>query len=53
MLAAESDLLEVFELMIEHGGEPLRPDTADQNCMHVAASFRSRKIMDYLHRNAH
>ena len=48
MLAAESDLPEVFDLMMQHGGEPLRPDTAGQNCMQIAASFRSVKIMGYL-----
>lgn len=53
MLAAESELPEVFDLMIEHGGEPLRPDAANQNCMHIAAAFRSRKIMDYLQDRAH
>ena len=48
MLAAESDLPEVFDLMMQHGGEPLRPDAAGQNCMQIAASFRSVKIMGYL-----
>ena len=48
MLAAESDLPEVFDQMMQHGGDPLRPDAAGQNCMQIAASFRSVKIMDYL-----
>ncbi|MEW6315815.1 MAG: ankyrin repeat domain-containing protein, partial [Pseudomonadota bacterium] len=36
MLAAESDLPEVFDLMVRHGGEPMQPDASGQNCMHIA-----------------
>lgn len=53
MLAAESDLPEVFDRMIEHGGDPLRPDADGQNCIQIATAFRSRKVMDYLQRRVH
>ncbi len=52
MLAAESDLPELFDLMVQHGGDPLRPDAALQNCMQIAQSFRARKVVDYLTRSA-
>ena len=52
MLAAESDLPELFDLMVQHGGDPLRPDAARQNCMQIAQSFRARKVVDYLTRSA-
>lgn len=48
MLAAESDLPEVFDLMMQYGGEPLRPDAAGQNCIQIAASFGSRSVVNYL-----
>lgn len=48
MLAAESDLPEVFDLMMQHGGDPLQPDAAGQNCMQIASSFRSWSVVNYL-----
>ncbi len=48
MLAAESDLPELFDLMLQHGGDPLRPDAAQQNCMQIAQSFGAHKVVDYL-----
>lgn len=48
MLAAESDLPEVFSLMVDHGGEPLRPDAAGQDCMQIARAFNAGKIASYL-----
>lgn len=48
MLAAESDLPEVFELMMRHGGDPLQPDAAGQNCLQIAVSFRSWTVVNYL-----
>ena len=48
MLAAESDLPEVFDLMMQHGGEPLQPNAAGQNCVQIAASFRSRMVQHFL-----
>ncbi len=50
MLAAESDLPELFDLMLQHGGDPLRPDAAQQNCMQIAQSFGAHKVVGYLRR---
>lgn len=52
MLAAESDLPSLFDLMIHHGGDPLRPDAMGQNCYQIVRSFQSRKILNYLDQNA-
>ena len=51
MLAAESDLPELFDLMVRNGGDPLRPDAMGQNCSHIARSFQARQILSYLGRN--
>ncbi len=48
MLAAESDLPELFDLMVRHGGDPLRPDSMGQNCSQIARSFQARRILNYL-----
>lgn len=50
MLAAESDLLELFDLMVRHGGAPLRPDAMGNNCSQIARSFQARQILRYLGR---
>lgn len=50
MLAAESDLLELFDLMVRHGGDPLRPDARGSNCFQIAHSFQARQILRYLGR---
>lgn len=50
MLAAESDLPELFDLMIRHGGDPLQPDADRQDCWRLAMSFGSRRVLDYLQR---
>lgn len=50
MLAAESDLPTLFGLMLEHGGDPLRPDSTGQNCAQIARSFRAMRILDRLER---
>lgn len=50
MLAAESDLPELFDLMLQNGGDPLQPDAAHQNCMQIAQSFRALKVVSYLRR---
>lgn len=52
MLAAENDLPELFDLMLQHGGDPLRPDAEQNNCMQIAQSFRAHKVLDYLTRSA-
>lgn len=48
MLAAESDLPELFDLMIRHGGDPFRPDAMGQNCSQIARSFQARRISNFL-----
>lgn len=50
MLAAESDLPELFDLMIRYGGDPLRPDAMGQNCSQIARSFQARRILNFLGR---
>lgn len=52
MLAAESDLPELFDLMLQHGGDPLRPDAAQQNCMQIAQSFGARKVINVIQRRS-
>ena len=48
MLAAESDLPELFDLMIRHGGDPHWPDSMGQNCFQIARSFQARRILNFL-----
>lgn len=48
MLAAENDLLELFDLMLRHGGNPLIPDASGNNCIQIALSFRAIDILNYL-----
>jgi hypothetical protein len=50
MLAAEADLVDVFELMIERGGNPHLPDAAGNDCMDIAIEFKSQKVVTYLRR---
>jgi hypothetical protein len=50
MLAAESDLPALFSSMLDHGGDPLRPDAAGQNCAQIARSFRAAQILNILER---
>lgn len=52
MLAAESDLLDLLELMIRHGGDPLRPNAMGKNCTQIAREFRSLKVLSYLERTS-
>lgn len=50
MLAAESNLHELFDLMVQHGGDPLRPDAMGNNCFQIALSFRAIHVLNYLGR---
>ena len=52
MLAAESDLVEIFALMVEqHGGKPLLPDAAGQTSHDIARSFRAYQVHTWLQRS--
>lgn len=53
MLAAESDLPELFDLMIRHGGNPLQPDADGQDCKQIAMAFGSRRVGNYLQQTTH
>lgn len=48
MLAAESDLPELMDLMIQRGGDPLMPDAHGQDCWQIARAFHSRRALNYL-----
>ncbi len=48
MLAAEHDAIEVFDLLVRYGGEPLQPDASGRNCLQVAKVWRSSRVFHYL-----
>jgi hypothetical protein len=48
MLAAEEDAIEVFDLMLQYGGEPHQPDASGRNSIRIAREFQSRRVMRYL-----
>lgn len=48
MLAAESDLPALFSLMLDHGGDALRPDSEGQSCAQIARSFRATRVLRLL-----
>jgi hypothetical protein len=50
MLAAEFDIPAVFELMVEHRGDPLKPDAEGKNCFQIAMAFRSQHVLACLRR---
>lgn len=50
MLATESDLPALFSLMLDHGGDPLRPDSVGQNCAQIARSFGATRVLHCLER---
>ena len=52
MLAAESDLLEVFSLMVEgYGGNPSLADADGKSSRDIARGFNARQIEMWFHRN--
>jgi hypothetical protein len=53
MLAAESDLAAIFEMMMDNRGDPLKPDADGRNCHHIAAGFRSYRVLTILGRMGH
>lgn len=52
MLAAESDIPAVFELMVDHRGDLLKPDAEGQNCFQIAMAFRSHRVLTWLQRRS-
>jgi hypothetical protein len=52
ILAAESDLPSIFDLMVEHGGDPLQPDAQGRTCMQIAREFRSMRVLSLLQRSS-
>jgi ankyrin repeat protein len=52
MLAAETDIPGLFELLVEHGGDPLKPDARGQNSFQIATAFQSHRVLMWLRRSA-
>lgn len=48
MQAAEYNLVDIFDLMCKHGGDPAKEDTYHDDCMKIAKSFSSQDVIDYL-----
>lgn len=48
MLAAESDALEAFELMLNAGGDTYQKDNRGQDCLSIAFSLNSRRVMEFM-----
>ncbi len=52
MLAAESDLVEIFALMVEkYGGKSLQADAHGQASLDIARSFKAWRVQTYLQQN--
>jgi ankyrin repeat protein len=49
MLAAESDSVPAFEMMLNHGGDPFRRDHAGVDSIQIARSFGAHRVLDYMH----
>lgn len=50
MLAAENDAVQVFEWMLERGGDPFLRDEAGVNCLQIATGFASARVLDFMRR---
>jgi hypothetical protein len=50
MLAAESDIPAIVELMVEYRGDPLKPDAEGQDCFQIATAFQSQRVLAWLRR---
>ena len=48
MLAAESDSVPAFELILRHGGDPFRMDQAGADSRQIARSFGAQRVLDYM-----
>ena len=55
MLAAESDNVKLFKMMVEHGGNPnqgaLHRDATEFSCWDFAVSNKSSHVLKYLEQN--
>ena len=49
MLAAESDSVPAFELILRHGGDPFRRDHAGADSRQIARSFGAHRVLDCMH----
>ena len=48
MLTGESDMPAVFELMVNHRGDPLWRDAEGQNRFRIPTAFRSQRVLAWL-----
>lgn len=48
MLAAESDSMVAFDLMLRHDGDPYQTDQAGMNCPKIAMAFGSAEVVKYM-----
>lgn len=51
MLAAEDDLVDIFDLMLKSGGDPAIKDSYGEDCMKIAVRFSSHGVINYLRTN--
>ena len=57
MMAAEKNLIDLFELMIKHGGNPNQiardtsPYSSTISCWEIATYWKSNSILQYLEEN--
>jgi hypothetical protein len=52
MLAAETDNPGLFELLVERGGDPLKPDAQGQSSFQIAMAFQSHRVLARLQQSA-
>lgn len=50
MLAAESDTIQAFDLMLRHHGNPFQQDEAGMNCVKIAMAFGSGEVASLMRR---
>lgn len=48
MLAAENNYGRVFDLMLQHNGDPYQTDGAGMNCLKIAMAFLSAEVVGYM-----
>jgi hypothetical protein len=52
MLAAETDVSGPFELLVEHSGDPPKPDAQGQNSFQLATALPSHRVLAWFQRKA-